>query len=209
MIRYQTVVALKLKIASIQQLLTPEDGQIDSNKVENKLASMEREFAEFKVQNANYTAVAGLVYDEGTEDTLFRDCYDARENLIDLYNDVFRQDAPAKVGPTTNDQYNWIHHKVQVLQAEIDERIQAVQAGINNDGEKTANKLAVYADKLENTQAKAESNLNVKYQKLYELKPTEAEANLQARKTWADMLRTELLKTKMDLATAKDTMLTL
>ena len=76
----QTIVALKLKIVSIQQLLTPEDGRIDSNKVENKLASMEREIAEFKVQNANYTAVAGLVYDNGTEDVVFRGCYDAREN---------------------------------------------------------------------------------------------------------------------------------
>ena len=42
-IRDQTIIALKLKIASIQQLLTPEnDGQIYSNKVENKLASMEK-----------------------------------------------------------------------------------------------------------------------------------------------------------------------
>ena len=50
---------------------------------------MEEDFAEFKVQNANYIAVAGIVYDEETEDTLFRDCYNARENIIDLYNDVF------------------------------------------------------------------------------------------------------------------------
>ena len=116
-IRDQTVVALKLKIASVQQLITPEDGQIDSIKVENKLASMEREFVEFKVQNANYTAVAGIVYDDGTEDVVFRGCYDARENLINLYNKVFRQDAPAlaEVGPTTNDHYSWIHRNVQVL----------------------------------------------------------------------------------------------
>ena len=84
---------------------------------------MEQEFAEFKVQNADYIATAGIVYDEETEDTLFRDCYNARENLIDLYNDVFRQDAPAEVGPTTNDLYNRIHRKVQVLQTEKDERI--------------------------------------------------------------------------------------
>ena len=89
-IRDQTIVALQLKIASIQQLLAPEDGQIDSNKVENKLLRMEQEFAEFKVQNADYIATAGIVYDKETEDTLFRDCYNARENLIDLYNDVFR-----------------------------------------------------------------------------------------------------------------------
>ena len=63
-IRDQTVVALKLKIASIQQLLTPEDGQIDSNKVENRLIRMEEDFAEFKEQNANYKAVAGIVYDD-------------------------------------------------------------------------------------------------------------------------------------------------
>ena len=106
-IRDQTVVALKLKIATIQQLLTPEDGQIDSNKVENKLASMEKEFIEFKVQNANYTAVTGLVYDEENEDEVFKDCYNAREDIIDLYNDVFSEESlPAEVGPTTNDQYN-------------------------------------------------------------------------------------------------------
>ena len=42
-IRNQTVIALKLKFATIQQLLTPEDdGEIDSKKVDKKLASMEK-----------------------------------------------------------------------------------------------------------------------------------------------------------------------
>ena len=64
MIQEQIVIALKLKIASIQQLLAPENGQIDSNKVENRLIRMEEDFAEFKEQNANYKAVAGIVYDD-------------------------------------------------------------------------------------------------------------------------------------------------
>ena len=63
-IRDQVVIALKLKIANIHQLLTPEDGPIDANKVENKVLRMEEDFAEFKVQNANYIAVSGIVYDE-------------------------------------------------------------------------------------------------------------------------------------------------
>ena len=110
-IRDQTVVALKLEIASIQQLLTPKDGQIDSNKVENRLIRMEEDFAEFKVQNANYIAVAGINYDEETVDTLYRDCYDARENLIDLYHNSLAQDDPAEVCPTTNNLWTRVHRE--------------------------------------------------------------------------------------------------
>ena len=84
-----------------------------------------------------------------------------------------------------------------------------MQTGIDTDGSMTANRLAVYADKLERAQAKAESDLNAMYQELCNLKPAETEANLQAKKSWADAMRSELLSTKMDLATAKDTMLTL
>ena len=161
-IRNQTVVALKLKFATIQQLLTPkEDGEIDSKKVDKKLASMEKEFCKFKVQNENYTAAAGLVFDVENVDEVSKDCYNAREEIIDLYNEKFSEDAPA-VGPTTNDQYNWIWIKVQSLQEEIDERIQAVQTGIDTDGLMTANQLAVYADKLERAQVKAESDLDAK-----------------------------------------------
>ena len=203
----QTVVALKLKIATIQQLLTPpDDGQIDSKKVDRKLAGMEKDFLKFKVQNANYTAVTGLVFDKDNEDEVFKDCYNAREDIIDLYNDVFSEDAPA-VGPMTNAQYNWIWIKVQALQEEIDERIQAVQTGIDNDGLKTAAQLAMYADELERAQAEAKSDLNAKYQKLYKLKPTKAETTLQTKKTWAVAMRVDLFAAKTDLAAAKDTML--
>ena len=161
-IRNQTVVALKLKFATIQQLLTPEDDrEIDSKKVDKKLASMEKEFVKFEVQNANYTAVAGLVFDADNEDEVFKDCYNTREDIIDLYNEKFSEDAPA-VGPTTNDHYNRIWIEVQALQEEIDERIRAVQTGIDTDGLMTANQLAVYADKLERAQVKAESDLDAK-----------------------------------------------
>ena len=73
----------------------------------------------------------------------------------------------------------------------------------------TANQLAVYADELEKAQAKGECDLNTMYQQLCDLKPAETEANLQTKKIWSDAMRSELLSTKMDLATAKDTMLTL
>ena len=111
----QVVIALKLKIANIHQLLTPEDGSIDANKVENRVLRMEEDFAEFKMQNANYIAVAGIVYDKETVDTLYRDCYDARENLINLYHDSMAQDDPAEVGPTTNDLHDRVNRKIQVL----------------------------------------------------------------------------------------------
>ena len=121
-IRDQVVIALKLKITKIHQLLSPKDGSpIDASKVENRVLRMEEDFAEFKMQNANYIAVAGIVYDEDTVDTLYRDCYDARETLIDLYHDSMAQDDPAEVGPTTNDLYDRVNHKVLVLKGEIDE----------------------------------------------------------------------------------------
>ena len=79
-IRDQVVIALKLKITKIHQLLSPEDGSpIDASKVENRVLRMEEDFAEFKMQNANYIAVAGITYDKDTVYMLYRDCYDARE----------------------------------------------------------------------------------------------------------------------------------
>ena len=136
----QVVIALKLKIKKNHRLLSPEDGSpIDASKVENRVLRMEEDFADFKRQNANYIAVAGITYDEDTVDTLYRDCYDARETLIDLYHDSMPQDDPAEVGPTTNNLYDWVNREVLVLQGEIDERIRAVRTGIDTDGPITSN----------------------------------------------------------------------
>ena len=74
---------------------------------------------------------------------------------------------------------------------------------------KTADQLAMYADELERAQAKADSDLNAKYQKLCDLKPAEAETTLQTKKTWADAMQVDLFATKTNLAVAKDTMLSL
>ena len=138
-IREQVIIALKLKITKIHQLLSPEDGSpIDASKVENRVLRMEEDFAEFKIQNANYRVVAGIDYND-TVDTLYRDCCEARETLIDLYHDTMAQDDPAGVGPTTNELPDWVNHKVLVLQGEIDERIRAVRTGIDTDGPITSN----------------------------------------------------------------------
>ena len=66
----------------------------------------------------------------------------------------------------------------------------------------------MYASELERAQAKAESDLDAKYQKLLELNPTEAKATLQTKKNWADAMRVKLFATRTNLAVAKDIMLT-
>ena len=119
----QVIIALSLKITKIHQLLSPEDGNpVDPNIVGNRVARMEEDFAEFKIQNANYRVEVGI-NDEGPVDTLYRNCCESRENIIDLYHNSMVQGDPAEVvlTITTNDIYDRVYREVLVLQGDIDE----------------------------------------------------------------------------------------
>ena len=79
-----------------------------------------------------------------------------------------------------------------------------MEAAINAEGRKTAPQLEMLTQELKDAQAKFETNVNLKYLKLCELKPAQTEEILQTKKNWTDAARLDLFNVQTDLAVAKD-----